>query len=400
MSHIDIQELFDESRFPSGWKLLLVLLYAPIGVALLLSRLLICFLIWLLATLLPDFQVLRTFLNRAIFFALGIIIKICPNGEKRDEQTRIVVANSISAIDDFVLTTVSNTVMPTTTNLPESLKSALGLRKMDMSNKDSLIADIKQFLPTSKNGVALQPEFSTTNSRKALLKFNTWPFSIEPAVQPVVLTASRPELINIRLTSVASTWWTDIMWFMFVPYTIFTVKFLHVKRNTEADILVREVEKDIARVLKIETSSHTVSDKTEFEKRYILEKIHNRGPQNTTGNGSPIVASAEMQRMARQVSEVLPLVPQNVILRDLLKTRNVDITIANFLDGVVTYTPEPTASTSTPGSSRASINSTSKGSVSLKKSKNDVYLTFAERKQKMIVEARERYMLKHGLKNC
>lgn len=225
-------------------------------------------------------------------------------------------------MDDFVLSIAAKTVTPSLLNLPDSLSNALGLKKMNMSTKESIIHDIKEFLNTSNTGIAIQPEFSATNSRKALLKFNTWPFTIESSVQPVVLQATRPEFVDIQLTSIAATWWTDVMWFMFVPYTVFTIKFLPVKRNTNADVLVREVEKEIATVLKIVTSSHTVFDKTEYEKRYVWEKVHNRTLQNSNTNRQTAnrnVASNEMQRMARQVSEVLPLVPHNVILRDLCK---------------------------------------------------------------------------------
>ncbi|OXU18819.1 hypothetical protein TSAR_002140 [Trichomalopsis sarcophagae] len=396
MSQIDIKELFDESRFPSGWKLLSILIYIPVGLVLVLLRLLVCLQLWIFASILPDSQTLRLFLNRGLAFAFGIIVKVSPDGEKRDEQARIVIANNISALDDFILSAAAKTVTPSLSNLPDSLNNALGLKKMNMSSTDALVAEIKRFLPTSKTSISLQPEFSATNSRKALLKFNTWPFNIEQAVQPVVLRAWRSEFVDIRLTSIASSWWTDVMWFMIVPYTIFTVKFLKVKRNADPNVLVREVEKEIAQELKIETSVHTVSDKTEYEKRYIMEKVHNRTPQNPNVSGSPVVASVEMQRMARQVSEVLPLVPHNVILRDLLKTRNVDVTITNILDGIVTYTPEQSPTTSTPSSSK------SKPSVSAPKTSNasTTALTFQERKAKMIAEARARYIEKHGLKDC
>lgn len=284
---------------------------------LILLRLLVCLFLWLFSTIFPDCQSLRSILNHGLSFVFGIYVKIDPESEKRDEQTRIVIANSISALDDFVLAAAAKTVTPSLSNLPDSLSNALGLQKMDMSSKDNLVSDIKQFLSNSKINIALQPEFSSTNSRKALLKFNTWPFTIESSVQPIVLKASRSEFVDVQLTSIASTWWTDVMWFMFVPYTIFTVKFLKVKNNSDADVLVRDVEKEIAQQLKIKTSPHTVSDKTEYEKRYIIEKLHNRSTENQNLSGQQIVAGIEMQRMARQVSEVLPLVPQNVILRDL-----------------------------------------------------------------------------------
>lgn len=164
-------------RFPSGWKLLLsILIYVPVGLVLVLLRLLVCLQLWIFASTLPDSQTLRLFLNRGLAFAFGIIVKVSPDGEKRDEQARIVIANNISALDDFVLSTAAKTVTPSLSNLPDSLNDALGLKKMNMTSTDALVAEIKNFLPNSKTSIALQPEFSATSSRKALLKFNTWPF--------------------------------------------------------------------------------------------------------------------------------------------------------------------------------------------------------------------------------
>ena len=300
--------------------MLSVLLYTPFGLLLVLVRFFICLQLWLLASILPDCELLRTILNRGLALAFGIIVKIDLNSEKHDENVRIIIANSISALDDFVLSTAAKAITPSPSNLQSVLSNALGFQKMDMTSKETLTAEIKQFLAANKNRtIAIQPEFSATNNRCALLKFNTWPFSIESSVQPVTLEAWRPEFLDIRLTSIASSWWTDVMWFMFVPCTVFTVKFLKVTKNANPDAFVREVEEEIANNLKLKTSTHTVSDKTEYEKRYIMEKIHHRISQNVSSPGSQMVANIEMQRMTQQVSEVLPLVPHNVILRDLCK---------------------------------------------------------------------------------
>jgi len=75
-----------------------------------------------------------------------------------------------------------------------------------------------------------------------------------------------------------------------------------------------------------------------------------------------------------------------------VKTRNVDVTIANILDGIVTYTPEPNPA-------QLSITSSS-GSSSSGKDKVLGTTSFQEKKTKMIQEARERYIKKHGLTNC
>jgi len=75
-----------------------------------------------------------------------------------------------------------------------------------------------------------------------------------------------------------------------------------------------------------------------------------------------------------------------------VKTRNVDVTIANILDGIVTYTPEPNPS------AQSSVTSSSASSSA--KDKILGTTSFQEKKTKMIQEARERYIKKHGLTNC
>lgn len=302
-------------RFPSGWRLLSIFLYTPVGILLVLLRLLVALQLWLLASLLPDCNTLRIFLTHGFSFAFGIVAKF-PEDESIYKQSRIIVANNVSVLDHFALYKATHALTPSVWELSTALSNALGLQTMDMSNKEALIANIKHFLSNSKCNVVLQPEFGTTNSRVALLKFNSWPFTIETSVQPIAIKAQRPEFVSIRVTSLASTWWTDVFWFMFVPYTVFTFKYLKVKKNANCEVLVREIEKEIATSLGLQTSSHTVSDKAEFEKRCIMEKTQHRRLNRSSPN-SQVIHSIEIQRMVRQVSEVLPLVPHNVILRDL-----------------------------------------------------------------------------------
>lgn len=76
-----------------------------------------------------------------------------------------------------------------------------------------------------------------------------------------------------------------------------------------------------------------------------------------------------------------------------MKTRNVDVTIANILDGIVTYTPESNPQ------APSSITSSS-GSPNSVRDKKLGTSSFQEKKAKMIQEARERYIKKHGLTNC
>lgn len=77
-----------------------------------------------------------------------------------------------------------------------------------------------------------------------------------------------------------------------------------------------------------------------------------------------------------------------------MKTRNAEITIANLLDGIVTYIPEQSPS-NVPESSVSKHQTQSTKGIKMPGT-----LSFQERKAKMIADAREKYMEKHGLKNC
>lgn len=93
------------------------------------------------------------------------------------------------------------------------------------------------------------------------------------------------------------------------------------------------------------------------------------------------------------------------------RTKNVDLTISNILEGHVTYTPEatPVASTSSIQSSlNIPIASCSKEDVCKKdtlctaaatfpKSAQERMQSFQERKLQLIMNARKRYMDKHGI---
>ena len=77
-----------------------------------------------------------------------------------------------------------------------------------------------------------------------------------------------------------------------------------------------------------------------------------------------------------------------------MKTGNVDVTVANLLDGIVTYTPEQR------GANTSSASSTSDNVRSLCHADTRENLSFEERKAKMIATARDKYMKKHEITGC
>ncbi|CAG2067326.1 unnamed protein product, partial [Timema podura] len=121
------------------------------------------------------------------------------------------------------------------------------------------------------------------------------------------------------------------------------------------------------------------------------------------------------------VAEVLPYVPHDVILKDLVRSHSTDITISNILEGLVSYTPltvpQTAPDTSSNGAASTSGTSTSSqassytqnacldtSAASFPRSAQERMMSFHERKARLIENARQKYIEKHQLKlaefNC
>ncbi|KAJ4435682.1 hypothetical protein ANN_18298 [Periplaneta americana] len=441
--------------YPSGWKALLLVLYTPVGLVLAGVRLLIAVQALLVALLLPQIPAVKRFVLRSLCVALGIVVKQ-ENSTVRDENVKVLVANHISPCDHIAVHLVSGSVtevscdlemhtelftycmshlpsyeccevvitLTVATYLPAAQcvgvartfvlgSGAKGVRAE--TGREVLLTNIRSHFEKSTVPVLCHPEGSTTSGKVGLLKFSSWPFCLTDAIQPVAIQIWRPACSDVAASALATGIWADIFWFLFVPCTIFTLRYLPVvvKDGGESDSQFGErAAQLLAAELGIEMTQHTASDKVEYEKRYLLEQ------------SQPVIArtssTSELQRMARQVGEVLPYVPHDVIIRDLVRTRSVDVTISNILEGVVTYVPQMEASQSVgsvntateeskniPSTSTATHTLTNNvqgscldtSSPSFARSAQERMLSFNERKARLIENARQRYIEKHGLKN-
>lgn len=415
MSNVEVKELFDENRYPSGWKVLLLMFYAPFGLVLAGVRLLVALQALLVAALLPQLPAVKSFVLRSLCVVLGIVVKQ-ENAEVRDENSKVLVANHVSPCDHIAVHLICGSITPSVWELPAPFCWALGMMELGLrQGRDVLVASIRSHFEKSTTPVLCLPEGSTTNGKVGLLKFSSWSFCLSDAVQPVAIKLWRPPFADVAASALATSTWADVFWFLFVPCTIFTLRYLPavVKKSDESEVQMGErVAKLLAADLGLVVTRHTASDKADYVKRYLLEQS-----QPIITRSSP---ATEVQRMARQVGEVLPYVPHDVIIRDLVRTRSVDVTISNILEGAVTYVPRMGSlqsvspvntmaqeSTNIPSTSSTAHTaaSTVQGSCldtsapSFARSAQERMLSFSERKARLIENARQRYIEKHGLKS-
>ncbi|XP_068618332.1 lipid droplet-regulating VLDL assembly factor AUP1-like [Battus philenor] len=382
---LTVDKLFNKHRL-SGDNVLQFLLYLPIGILLMSIRIILALILWIASIILPDKSGVRQMLSTLACWTFGVFVKLRGN---RDPRCSVMVANYVSCLDSLAAAHVLGTISLRKWKVPPFFASTLGIRNASQFIRKQHFAD------SPSKPVLLQPEGGPTNG-KALLKFTEWPFPIGNKVQPVAISVERP-MSNVSVRSASGSRdgfpWADALWFLCAPATVFTVRALPpIERGDDDDAaFITRVTSALADSLHVEV--------TEFRWEDLPGARANRSAQGSAGPSSSLV------RMARQVREVLPAVPERDVLRDLARTRSVDVTITNFLEGITPYTPEPEpVAEPQPGPSQAPPKYVTPVPTGVfPKSAKERQLSFQERKAQMIAEARKRYIEKHGLNvalNC
>ncbi|XP_067836409.1 lipid droplet-regulating VLDL assembly factor AUP1 isoform X3 [Heptranchias perlo] len=353
------------------------------------------------------------------------------NCRQRDKNVKTYISNHVTQFDHNMLSFLTPCHTPLLEGQSGFVSWARGYLELGwMDNRTRLAEALRHYNSLERaQPLLLFPEDETTNGKVGLLKFSSWPFTVDSTVQPMVLTVKRP---FISVSVVESSWVAELLWMFFIPFTVYQVRWLpsmsQMDEESEEEFTVR-VQERLAVELGVVSTQHTKSDKAEY-----LKRMKHPAPQAVnSANSHPPAArartflpglsisslSAEDVRitgMAKQVKEVLPHIPLSVIKMDLVNTKCVDTTITNLLEGRVQFTPEEVSASpsSTSLSSHPhlapcdSITSVKKAPMdaraakpvtkaTFEKSPVDRHLSLHERKEALYAYARRRYIEKHGL---
>lgn len=406
--------LFDSHRLPSdGLLLLSLLLYAPVGLCLLLLRLFLGLHVFLVSCALPD-SALRRFVVRVMWSVLGLLVRQSHPGQRSPRGARLYVANHVTPFDHNALALLTPCSAPMLSGGSGFLCWSRGFLEVGgAGGRAELLESLKAY--TSHGGhppLLLFPEETTTNGRAGLLRFSTWPFSILDVVQPVALRVQRP---LVAVSTADASWVTELLWTFFVPFTIYQVRWLpSVCRGAEEtrEELALRVQELLASELGVVPTRVTAADKAEHLKRlrhsppvpYAPVPSQPSAAQPPAASSSAPAEDRRLMGMAQRVKEVLPHVPLAAICRDLAQTNCVDATIANLLEGRVPFTPieaeeEPPLLGPSVSSAQPPV-SPAPAALPLKvfaRSPEARHLSLQDRKRALFDYARRRYREKYGM---
>ncbi|XP_069712831.1 lipid droplet-regulating VLDL assembly factor AUP1 [Phaenicophaeus curvirostris] len=410
------ERLFDSHRFPTdGFLLLALLLYAPVGLCLLVLRLFIGVHVFLVSCALPD-SVLRRFIVRVMCSVLGLVVRQS-DPQLRDASVRVYIANHVTQFDHNVISLLTSCNTPVLSGAPGFICWSRGFMELGVTgSRAELVDSLKAYSSHGANPpLLLFPEEAATNGRAGLLRFSSWPFSILDVVQPVALHVQRP-LIAVSVAD--SSWISELLWTFFVPFTVYQVRWMPpVPRRAEepSEDFALRVQELLAMELGVVSTRLTAADKAEHMKRLR----HTPPLPFAPGSGRPpaarpragaALADVRITAMAQRVKEVLPHVPLDVIQVDLAQTNCVDTTLANLLEGRVSFFPEsqeagselPAPSTSQAGAAAGiqdfvAVPSSKPATKQFAKSPVERHLSLQERKRALYDYARRRFTEKHGV---
>lgn len=344
-----LKDLFFLNRFPDGGALFLLLFYIPCGLLLVTFRFFLGLQLLLMMSILPKESLVKRILFRVSCYVLGVAVTQEGVAEHYLKgQHKVIISNHVTYLDNVAIETIIPSVMPfSQCDCPWLIKWALGYKDFHGNEqKENVDYEIKEYSQESSFPLLVFPEEQITTGKRGLLKFNPWGFQFSDTVLPVLISVRRPLMVQVPAHVLGSGWWQDWFWFMLVPYTHFHIRVLPPIELALKDC--SDVQKHMASALGVAATNYSSDDVNELMKQIesqskgvpqapIQASQNVRSIPRDTGNATP---NTRLTRMVKQVRDVLPQVPSTVIARDLSRTHCVDTTIANILEGRVSYVPE------------------------------------------------------------
>ncbi|XP_047599881.1 lipid droplet-regulating VLDL assembly factor AUP1 isoform X1 [Lutra lutra] len=294
------------------------------------------------------------FVVRTMCAVLGLVARQEDSG-LRDHRVRVLISNHVTPFDHNIVNLLTSCSTPLLNSPPSFVCWSRGF--MEMDGRGELVESLKRFCASTRlppTPLLLFPEEEATNGREGLLRFSSWPFSIQDVVQPLTLRVQRP-LVSVTVSD--ASWVSELLWSLFVPFTVYQVRWLppvHRQLGEGNEEFALRVQQLVAKELGQTGTRLTPADKAEHMKRQRHPRLRPQSAQSSFPPSPGPSPDVQLATLAQRVKEVLPHVPLGVIQRDLARTGCVDLTITNLLEGAVAFMPEditegtqslPTAST-------------------------------------------------------
>jgi 1-acyl-sn-glycerol-3-phosphate acyltransferase len=283
---VTLWDLFNHGRIREKaplWAKFLFVLYLPLGLLVLVTRLVMFLLVCVSVLLLP--RAVGDLINIPLLrLVCGLVVRHNYKGKPLANEPYLIAGNHVSDFDTFAMwmvmprfhtiTGAHLKVIPIVGNVYSRLDAIFVAPTPE--SRGEVKAKIQELVKTDPNPILIFPEGGLTNGKAGTMMYHRFVFSLDIAIVPAAISMSDPW--PVYHDYIGSTWAKNFFWFLFVPFHVFDITFLpSQKRNeneTQEEFAVR-VQKLTSSSLGIEATSFSYSDKKELAKQLAITFILN-----------------------------------------------------------------------------------------------------------------------------
>lgn len=265
---VKLTDLFDMTRFPgkiNAYVKLLLIVYVPIGIVLLVSRLTLLSIWIILFLLLPINQRVKKLFCNGVYRISGFRYKIYnENYIDKENLPRFIVANHTYTFEAFPFIAHHWCILTGRKAVTEQLV----LRKLTKLIDGVTVSDfVEKYAEISTNAapIWIYPEAATTNGRVGLLQYNPLVFFYGETILPIAIKLSRP--LPIAYSKLHLAVFTDLLWLLYVPWTLCEYTLLPPQKIQPGELpfeFARRIQVMTAETLGLVATNFTVDDKNKL----------------------------------------------------------------------------------------------------------------------------------------
>nr|CAX75615.1 Ancient ubiquitous protein 2 [Schistosoma japonicum] len=297
--------------FPYG---ILVLPYTPLGLVVMILRLVVFAHAVLASWVLSQFDFFRRFVLRSMSTVLGFVV--CIDSELRTDQNTCMpfVSNHVTLFDHLVLCLSEDCITPNTHVF----------RWKSIPHNKEKVCSVSEFIlrcaRDNHQPAHLLPERAPSGFSDCLFKFDHKMFASVDKVQPVALKVHR--IFPIKLVVHPVSWLVELLWQFFTPFTNYHVKYL-----TPLCRMPGEIDIDFCERVRLTIATSLGA---------TLSPINAEHLADYTGTESQISSLSYPTMSSSSISSLSATPPSSPLSRKHSTSLSSDSLVSNFLgsDGV------------------------------------------------------------------
>ncbi|CAH8573072.1 unnamed protein product [Dicrocoelium dendriticum] len=389
--------------------------YFPLGLLTMIIRIFIYPHALLASVVLFPCGALKRSVLRVMCVVLGSIVWIDGSEPSHNDRKRLpVVSNHISLFDHLMLCLSADYVTPHA-NVFHWCSTFVDLKGEPVSSL------VEKTLQKNMSSVHLLPEQKPSEFQEYMRRFDSTPFEYLEKVQPVALKVYRP--IPIKLVEYPLNWFVELLWHLFVPFTIYYITYLEPMSrlpnecSTDFAQRVRSVIALAVGASLQDADSNGADNETTMEDKnetYLSNPLSNASPSSchistpssfnessglrfrgspTGGSSSLVTPTGEVDvfdHLIPIVQEVLHLTSVQQIKKALIAT---DGDVDAAIDMLATSEHEQSVQIPTPHASLIPASRMNVAAETFHSNSNARQSSLIERRKKLMEHARQRFVI-------